>query len=411
MAKEKRSLFSRLFGSDKSNNVVNATQMQILNGYQAIFTAYDGHIYDDTDVRACIDTIARNAAKMSPKHIQRNEKGFRNVDGNLQRIISKKPNELQNAYRFYYCLITELERYNDAYAYIVRDDNYKVVALYPLHYGNYQLYEHKDEIYFKFSFGGGKTFFCNSKDLIHLTRFVSNDGISGGDNQSIIKVLSFKHILDEGLINAIKTTQSVRGVIKTTKAMLKDKDVKEIRDNFVKNFINDSDGYGLGALDATSEFIPVKLEPTVATDSQTKQVDDKVLSYFGINQNIVQSKFSEDEWNAFYESILEPIGLQLGLEMTNKIFTLGEQQHGNEIIFTSNKLQYASNTTKTQLLRYGNNILMVDEMREILNMEPLPDGKGQVIMQDLNHIDGNIANDYQLSNKKIKNEEGDENDE
>lgn len=407
MAREKRSFIDRLFGNRHSNSSGSATQFKLLNGYQAQFTAFDGSIYDDSDVRACIDTIARNGAKMYPKHIQTNTKGFRNASSNLQRIISIRPNELQNAYQFYYYIITELERYNDAYVYIARDNNYKPIALYPLHYMNYKVYEYGDDLYFKFSFGGSKSFFCNSKDLIHLTRFVGNDGISGGNNYSIIKILSTKHVLDEGLVNAIKTTQSIRGFIKTTKAMLKPEDVKTIRDTFVKDFINDADGSGIGGLDATSEFTPVKLEPQTASDSQIKQINDKVLSYFGLNENIIQSKFSEDEWNAFYESVLEPIGLQMGLEFTNKIFTLGELQHGNKIIFTSNRLQYASNNTKINLIRYANNLMTIDELREVLNLEPLPDGEGEKIMQDLNHIDGKIANDYQLDN----NAKGDENNE
>lgn len=407
MAKEKRSLFSKIFKNDKGTNSIKATQMQMLNGYVAQFTAFDGKIYDDSDVKACIDTIARNAAKMYPKHIQKNGKGFKSVNGNLQYILSKRPNELQNAFQFYYFIVTELERFNDFYCYVARDENYKVIALYPLHYGNYQFYEHKDDTYVKFSFGGGETFLCNLKDLIHLTRFVGNDGLTGGNNQSIIKLLSKKHILDEGLINAIKLTQSIRGVIKSTKSLLKAEDVKKMRDTFVKDFVDEADGSGIGGLDAASEFTPVKLEPTVATDSQTKLIDDRILSYFGVNQNIVQSKFSEDEWNAFYESVLEPIGLQMGNEFTNKIFTLRELQHGNEIIFTSNRLQYASNTTKINLIRYANNLMMVDELREVLNLEPLPDGKGQKIMQDLNHIDGNVANDYQVGKNEKK--EDDEN--
>ena len=106
----------------------------------------------------------------------------------------------------------------------------------------------------------------------------------------------------------------------------------------------------------------------------------------------------------------------MSLEFTNKIFTPTEKNFNHEIIFTCNRLQYVSNNTKINLLRYANNIMMVDELREIFNMEPLPDGKGQVIMQDLNHIDGDIANDYQSgnsanSNDEDNNEEEGENDE
>ena len=147
-------------------------------------------------------------------------------------------------------------------------------------------------------------------------------------------------------------------------------------------------------MDATTDFIPVKIEPTTASENQIKIFDDKILSYFGVSENILQSKYTEDEWNAFYESVLEPIGLQMSLEFTNKIFTPTEKNFGNEIIFESNRLQYASNKTKIEVLRYANNIMTINELREIFNLSPREDG--DVIMQDLNHIDSTIANEYQV---------------
>ena len=80
----------------------------------------------------------------------------------------------------------------------------------------------------------------------------------------------------------------------------------------------------------------------------------------------IQVVYSEDEWNAFYESVLEPIGLQMSLEFSNKLFTPTEKNFGNEILFESNRLQYASNKTKIELLRYANNIMTINELREVL---------------------------------------------
>ena len=181
----------------------------------------------------------------------------------------------------------------------------------------------------------------------------------------------------------IQSTQSIKGVIKSTQTLLKPEDVKKMRDQFVKDFIEENDGSGVGGLDGGTEFTPVKLEPTTASDGQLKNINDKVLSYFGLNENIVQSKYDENQWNAFYESVLEPIGLQLSLEFSNKIFTPTEKNFGNEIIFESNALQYASNNTKISLLRYANNIMSINELREVFNLAPREDG--DVILQDVNH--------------------------
>ena len=69
---EKRSLFSRIFGSDTSTTAPSsATEFHVLNGYKSQFTNYDGKYYDESDVRACVDAIARNGAKLNPKHIRK----------------------------------------------------------------------------------------------------------------------------------------------------------------------------------------------------------------------------------------------------------------------------------------------------------------------------------------------------
>ena len=385
---ELRSMFKRLFGREKEESERQYEELRLLDDNKAVFTTYHGDLEYDPDVLTCVDAIARNGAKMHPKHIR----NFKDKDGNLKldnlkgrtyRLLAKQPNEFQNAYQFYYQLLATLETYNDAFAYVKRDKEYKVEAIYPLMYDEGKYYEYNDKLYLKFKFGRMKSKYVPLDECIHLTRFVGTNGLTGGSSRPIIKTLSMKHILDEGIINAIKTTSSIKGLLKSTKALLKPEDVKKMRDQFVDDFINKHNKSGIGGLDATTDFIPVKIEPATASDGQIKEIDNKVLSYFGLNENILQSKYSEDEWNAFYESVLEPIGLQMSLEFTNKLFTPYERFNGNEIIFESNRLQYASNKTKVELIRYASNILTINEQREVFNLAPIENG--DQFMIDQNH--------------------------
>lgn len=387
---EKRSLFSRIFGSDNNTTPPStATSFKLLDNNKAIFTTYKGDYKNEIDIRACIDAIARNGAKMHPRHIrnyfskEQNQEVLENVKGNLYRILAKQPNEIQNAYKFYYQVIYDLETNNNSIIYISRDADLKVKGLYPLWFDNCEFYEYQGDLWIKFKFSKGRERFVPLSSCIHLTRGVSKDGIFGGNIEPLKKVLSMKHILDEGIINAIRTTQSIKGIVKTTKALLKPEDVKAMRDQFVKDFIESADKAGIGGLDATTEFTPVKIEPTTASDTQIKTIDDKILKYFGISEKIITSDYSENEWNAFYESILEPIGLQMSLEFTNKLFTPTEKGFGNEILFESNRLQYASNSTKIDVLRYASNIMSINELREIFNLSPIENG--DVFMIDQNH--------------------------
>ena len=382
---ERRSLLGRIFGTEKDSTApATSEQIEVVEGQKATFTPYKGNFHEDPDVLACVDTIARNGAKMHPRHI-RNFKGkMENVKDSLYKLLAKQPNEIQNAYKFYYQVITDLELYNNSLVYIQRDENLKVTGLYPLEYNEIKLYEYQDRIWIKFRFGRSKERFVPYDRCIHLTKFLGKDGMFGGSSQPIIKLLDIKHVLDEGIVNAIKTTQSIKGILKSTKAMLKPEDVKRMRDQFVNDFIDyHKNKSGIGGLDATTDFTPVKIEPQTATDGQIKMFDEKVLKYFGVNENIIQSKYSEDEWNAFYESVLEPIGLQMSLEFSNKIFTPTEKNFGNEILFESNRLQYASNRTKIELVRYASNIMTINEQREVFNLAPIEGG--DVFMIDQNH--------------------------
>lgn len=381
---EKRSLFSRIFGTDKSSVVPQtATEVKVLDENKAVFTPYKGDFHNDIDIRACVDAIARNGAKMHPRHIRNFDGKMENLKSNLYKMLSKQPNEIQDAYKFYYQVITNLELYNDSFIYIQRDSDLNITGLYPLDFSEGKLYEFEGKLWIKFKFGRGKERFVPYDSCIHLTRFVGKDGLFGGNALPIVKTLSIKHIIDEGIVNAIKTTQHIKGIIKSTKALLKPEDVKKMRDQFVEDFISNGDKSGIGGLDATTDFTPVKIEPTTASENQIKIFDNKILSYFGVNEDIIMSKYTEDEWNAFYESVLEPIGLQMSLEFTNKLFTPTQKNFGNEIIFESNRLQYASNKTKIELLSKATNIMTMNELREIFNLAPREDG--DVILIDQNH--------------------------
>ena len=397
---EIRSLFSKIFGNEKSTTAPpTSTVLELIEGQKAIFTPYKKDFNNDPDVLACVDAIARNGAKMHPRHIRnyysKEEERYKleDVKDNLYNILAKQPNEVQNAYKFYYQVIYNLELYNNAFIYMKRDKDLNIEALYPLDFNEVKLYEYQDKVFLQFKFGRSKSRYVPYSECLHLTRGTSEDGLFGGKQTPLIKILDIKHVLDEGLVNAIQTTLAIKGIVKSTKAMLKPEDVKKMRDQFVDDFIKKNKG-GIGGLDATTDFIPVNVNPTTASDGAVKKIDDKILAYFGVNENIIQSKYTEDEWNAFYESVLEPIGLQMSLEFTNKLFTPTQKGFGNEILFESNRLQYASNKTKIELLRYANNIMTINELREVFNLSPRQDG--DKLLQSLNFVNSEIADDYQL---------------
>ena len=115
---------------------------------------------------------------------------------------------------------------------------------------------------------------------------------------------------------------------------------------------------------------------------QQKLIKDNVYDYFAINEDVIQSKAFGDAWLAYYESCVEWFSIQISQVLSGMIYTERERAgYANEIFFTSNRLQYMSNADKmsaiSQLADRG--LATRNELREILNLAPLPDGIGDQI--------------------------------
>ncbi len=157
-----------------------------------------------------------------------------------------------------------------------------------------------------------------------------------------------------------------------------------------------SNNGGIAVLDSKAEFQPLQMNPVAIDEKQLQAVKTKVYEYLGINEAIVNATFTEEQWSAFYESVIEPLAVQLSLEMTDKIFTEREQAFGNAILFESNRLQYASAATKATLIKelMPLGLFTVNQALEILNLPSVEDGDRR--LQTLNVVNADKADQYQL---------------
>ena len=159
--------------------------------------------------------------------------------------------------------------------------------------------------------------------------------------------------------------------------MLKDKDVRQRRDDFVNDYINAGDNGGIAGLDASMDY--VQLDPSKMynlTNEQMAEIRGNVYRYYGVNEKFVKGDYNENEWDAIYEAVIEPFAIQGSMEYTEKTFLLSQRAAGESIEFEANRLQYASAKTKIELTnRLGMlGLLTYNEGRSIFNLPPLPDG-------------------------------------
>lgn len=392
--KEKRSLFGMIFG--KKQTEVTRTQLQMLNGFNAQFTTLDGNTYDSKVARECIDRIATHCAKLIPKHIQ--DSIGNPIKGEINFLLQNQPNPIMSKFDFIYKTISMLYTDSNAFVYIAKDKEGMITGFYPVLALNYNLLQDAgNNIFLQFKFINGQTYTIPYLELIHLRLFYNKNDIFGTGNKVLKTDLETAHTASEGIKNAIKTANNLKGIIKYTNSMLKEKDIKENKENFVNDFINLENESGIAALDAKAEFQEVNMKPITLDKEQLEQVNYNIFDYFGISEKIVRNNFNAVEWNAFFEGVIEPRAIQMSDAFTNKIFSHKARKDGHKILFTANRIQYASLDSKINLIKvagfYG--LLTKDDGREILDMSPLGGDEGTKILQSLNNIDSSIANNYQ----------------
>ena len=395
MGKERRSLFGTIFGNKKQTEITK-TQLQMLNSYNAQFTTLSNNTYDSKVARQCIDRIATHCAKLIPKHIK--DSISNNIKGDINFLLQNQPNPITTKFDFIYRVISMLYTDSNAFVFIAKDKTGYITGFYPILATNYDLLEDATgKIYLQFKFVNGKEYTLPYLELIHLRLFYNKHDIFGTNNKVLKTDIDTAHTASEGIKNAIKTSNNLKGILKYTNSMLKEKDIKASKEAFVRDFLNLENESGIAAVDSKAEFEAVNLKPITLDREQLKQVNNNIFDYFGISEKIVNNSFTTEDWNAFYEGVIEPRAIQMSDAFTNKIFSYKAIKDGHKIVFTANRLQYATLANKISLLKEAGalGLLTKDEAREIIDLHPLGGEEGAKIIQSLNNIDSSIANQYQ----------------
>ena len=196
------------------------------------------------------------------------------------------------------------------------------------------------------------------------------------------------HTQNEGIINAVKNSANIRFLAKVAN-MLKPEDIKKERQRFTEDNLSADNDSGMIIYDNKfSELKQVESKPYTPNALQMQNIQENVCTHFGTNMDILQNKFDENTWNAYYEGKIEPFAIQLSLVMTNMSFTERERACGNAIFFSANRLQYASNATKlsvsTQL--FDRALLNRNGVMDIWNMAHVEDGEKYYIRKEYTEI-------------------------
>ncbi|WP_188433566.1 phage portal protein [Kroppenstedtia guangzhouensis] len=342
------------------------------------FYAWKGNVYKSDIVRACIRPKARAIGKLVGKHIRDNQNGFAESPDTNIKLLLQDPNPLMSGQMLQEKLAVQLELNNNAFALIKRDENALLpTEIYPIPAIEVEMLEGpKGDMFLRFYFEDGKRMVSPYSDVIHLRQDFNNHNLFGDSPQeALIDLMHVVKTIDQGMVKAIKNSNIIRWLLKFNQT-LRPEDITSETERFVNDFLSsDSKTIGAAAVDAKADAQQVDPKNYVPNEHQMVNVVERIYYFFNTNKKIVQSNYTEDEWNAYYESVIEPVAMQLANEYTRKLFTRRERGHGNRIVFESISLQYASMNTKLGLERMvDRGALTPNEWRKILNLAPIEGG-------------------------------------
>ncbi len=344
-----------------------------LTAYQPRFTTWNGQIYEAALVRAAIDARARMISKLSVEL-------HGSAKQSLQTKLRLRPNDWQTWSQFLYRASTILDMHNTLVIVPVHDELMNAVGYYPILPEKCEIVEDRGIPFLRYTFTNGQTAAEYLRDCAVLTKFQYRSDFFGEDNHALDPTMQMMHLNDESIREAVKNGATYRFMARVNN-FSKTEDLKRERQRFNEANLKTEEGNG-GILLFPNTYADIKQidqKSFTVPDQEREAIERNVFYYFAVNADVLQSKAYGDAWSAFYESVGEQFAIQFSEAMSGAIFTDREREFGNYLMATSNRMQFMTAKEKlnvsSQMADRG--IMNRDEIREIWNLPPLPNGQGQ----------------------------------
>lgn len=401
------SIFDRLIKRQKVSNSRDQGKSIPITINCWNYKHFHGELIEIDTIVACIDALARNMAKMRLTAIRQvqDRVSITDTTSDIAKVL-KVPNPYMTSYDFLYKVTALFFATNNVFIWPEYDKEGKLIALWPINYRQFKLYEKDGITIARFELEHNHFYTVPYRDLIHLRNHYFNDPLFGEENYPFKPIADLMHAQNEGIIEGIKSSALIRGLL-IAAGILKEDDLKAAKERFIEENLNAKNNGGVMVIDGKFEYKDLKSTPYVIDADTRKETTKAAYNYYGVNEAFVQNDFTPEKYESIYEGRLEPLGIYIAQKFTAFLFTARELSFENEIIPNMSKVKYQSTSTVVKVVDATKELGLFtrDEYREMLGYEPLgPERGGDEIMIAVNNYDS--ANLDQNDNQ-----EGEENNE
>ena len=393
-------LFDAIFGRKRVDP--QGVAYQTLTAYQPVFRTWGGQIYESELVRAAIDAKARHAAKL-----QYSMTGTARMK--LYTATKSAPNPWMTWSQFTERCSNIYEVQNNLFIVPILDDTGEVAGFFPVLPSECEVVDIGGDPFLKFTFLRGQKKSIRLQRVGMVVKHQLRDDFFGEKNTALNSTMELVNMVNQGIAEGVKNSATFRFMAQLTSKSF-DEDLRKERERFDKNnFQNGSGGLLLFGNQFTN-IQQIKQEGYKVDAEQSKLIKENVLDYFGVSEAVLQNRANGDELDAFFNGCIEVFAIKLSEALTRMTFTQREINGGNAIKFTANRLQYMSVGSKISMAQQlgDRGILTIDEIRELFNYDPLPDGTGQHVPIRGEYY---FADEGKQPDEPDEEEQGDESDE
>lgn len=367
---------------------------KLINGYCPVYSTFSGGLYEMSLTRTCIDKIATQCSKLNPV-INTNKKVYKDI----QLILQNKPNRIMTTQQFLYRLITILLVENNAYIVPIYEDKYgtKVVGYYPVRSEGSQIRLYNGVEYLIYKINEEK--YCIEYDRVgHLRRMYYKKEYMGESNSVLNPTMDLITTQEQGIKEGVKSGAMIRFLAKLTN-VINDEDLIKEQKRIKENQLSVENNGGVLIFDNKySDIQKVDSKPFIVDKDNMDIIKNNVFDYFHCSEGIIQNTASEDQWNLFYEDVIEPIAIQISQVLTSMIVKEEDVRKNLKVVLESTKLQFVSNSTKLSVSQqlFDRGILTVNQVMEIWNLPQVEDGDKRYIRKDyteVKNLDKDVVDD------------------
>jgi HK97 family phage portal protein len=373
------SLLDKIFRPDEAKKSKDAltranSLFETLTAYAPVFTNWGGAIYESEIVRAAIDARARHISKLKV-----DVNGTANPS--LQAKLRLGPNQWQTWSQFLYRTSTILDVNNTAFIVPVFDERMVITGVFPVLPTMCTLVEYDDEVWLRYQFATGQYAAVEFRKCAILTKHQYKNDFFGDTNRALRETMQLMHIQNQGIEEGVKNAATFRFMAQLNNFASADDLAKERERFTAANLSTESKSGGFLLFPSTYKDIKqIDVKPYAIDADQMAQIRENVFNYFGVSEDVLQNKAKAEDLEAFFDGAIEPFAIQFSEAVTRMLFSERERAQGSHLIANANRLQYMSTSAKVQMAKElgDRGAILIDEIRELFNYEPLPDGAGQV---------------------------------